>query len=58
MIKSLVNWQMSLAESVSHIKYHLKEIRKAYNKDINKQQTKVLRLLDKVAFSNLKQLMT
>lgn len=37
---------MPLAESVRHIKDHIKELGKAYYEDINKQQTKVPPLLD------------
>lgn len=58
MIKGLVNRQMPLVESVRRIKDHIRELGKTYDEDINKQRTKVTRLLDKVAFSNSKQLVT
>ncbi len=37
LIKGLVNREIPLAESVRRIKDHIKEIRKAYDEDINKQ---------------------
>lgn len=49
---------MPLAESVRRIKDHIKEIGKTYDEDINKQRTKVPRLLDKAAISNIKQHVT
>lgn len=49
---------MLLAKSVHHIKDHIKEMRKVYDKNIDKQQTKVPLLFNKVVFSNFKQLVT
>ena len=57
-IKSLVNRQMPLAESVGRIKDHFKQIGIQYDEEINKQRAKVPRLLDKVAFSEIKRLIT
>lgn len=57
-IKSLVNRQMPLAESVRRIKDHIKQIGIQYDEEINKQRAKVPRLLDKVAFSEIKRLIT
>ena len=55
-IKSLVNCQMPLAESVRRIKNQIKQIGIKYDEEINKQLAKVLRLLDKIAFSEIKSL--
>ena len=57
-IKSLVDRQMPLAESVRRIKDHIKQIGVQYDEEINKQRAKVPRLLDKVAFSEIKRLIT
>lgn len=55
-IKSLINCQMPLAESIHQIKDHIKQIGVQYDEKINKQQVKVLRLLDKVVFVEIKRL--
>ncbi len=57
-IKSLVKHQIPLVESVRQIKDHIKQIDIQYDKEINKQRAKVPRLLDKVAFSEIKRLIT
>ena len=57
-IKSLVNRQMPPAESVHRIKDHIKQIGIQYDEEINKQRAKVPRLLDKVAISEIKRLIT
>ena len=57
-IKSLVNRQMPQAESVRNIKDHIKQIDIQYDEEINKQRAKVPRQLDKVAFSEIKRLIT
>ena len=57
-IKSLVNQQMPLAESVRRIKEHIQEIGVVYDTDINKQRTKAPRLLDRRAFTKIKHLLT
>lgn len=49
---------MPLAESVRRIKEHTQEIRVVYDADINKQRTKVPRLLDRRAFAKIKHLLT
>ncbi len=55
-IKSLVNCQMPMAESVRRIKDHIKQIGIQYDEEINKQRAKVPHLLDNVAFSEIKRL--
>ena len=57
-LKSLVNRQMPLAESVRRTKKHIQEIGVVYDADINKQRTKAPCLLDKKAFARLKHLLT
>lgn len=47
---------MSLAESIHRIKDHIKQIGVQYDEKNNKQQVKVLRLLDKIVFSEIKRL--
>ena len=49
---------MPLAESVRRNKDHIKQIGIHYDEEINKQRAKVPRLLDKVAFSEIKRLIT
>ncbi len=49
---------MPLAGSVHRIKYQIKQIGIQYDEEINKQRAKVPRLLDKVAFSEIKRLIT
>ena len=49
---------MPLAESVRRIKDHIKQIGIQYDEEINKKRAKVPRLLDKVAFSEIKRLIT
>ena len=57
-IKSLVNRQMPLADSMRRIKEHIQEIGVVYDTDINKQRTKASRLLDRRAFAKIKHLLT
>ncbi len=49
---------MPLAEFVRRIKDYIKQIDIEYDGEINKQCAKVPRLLDKVAFSEIKTLIT
>lgn len=49
---------MLLANLICHIKDYIREIEIAYDKTINKQKIKLLRLFDKIAFCSLKQLVT
>ncbi len=49
---------MPLAEFVRRIKDHIKQIDIQYDEEINKQRAKIPRLLDKVAFSEIKTLIT
>ncbi len=57
-IKSLVNRQIPLAEFVRQIRDYIKDIGVMYDEEINKQRAKAPCLLDRMAFSKIKQLLT
>ncbi len=57
-IKRFVNQHISLADSLRHLKNHIQEIGENYDADINKQRKKGPVLLDSVAFSKIKRLLT
>ena len=57
-IKSLINREMPLAESVYRIKEQIQEIEIVYDVDINKQCIKAPCLLDRKVFAKLKHLLT
>lgn len=45
---------MPLAKLVRHIQNHMKELKKTYDKNNNKQKTKIPYLFNKISCSNLK----
>ncbi len=57
-IKRCVNRQISLADSLRHVKHHIQLIGENYNSDINRQGKKGPVLLDSVVFSKIKRLST
>lgn len=57
-IKRFENRHISLADSVRRLKDHIQEIGGNYDADINRQRKKAPVLLDPVAFSKIKRLLT
>lgn len=57
-LKSFVNRHISPADSVRRLKNHIQEIGRNYDLDINRQRKKAPVLLDPVAFSKIKRLLT